>query len=212
MPSITRRLESRGASGWDSTWAGPLFSLAGGGGVGLEGHHGLVCRKSQGRSQRHFVINDIMWRALVKAGVPSTKEPLGLFGSDGKRPDGATLVPWSHGRYLAWDATMAHSCAASYIDPRASLGGSAAEQAADRKTLKYAGLHSSFVFQPVAIETLGQYNRSALDFIGEIGNRTSLSTGNKRETSFLFQRLSICIQSFNLVAFKGTFLTTEDGA
>src|SRR6218665_651445 len=74
--------------------------------VGPEGHHGLVCRKSQGRSQRHFAINDIIWRALVKAGVPSTKEPLGLFRSDGKRPDGATLVPWSHGRYLAWDATV----------------------------------------------------------------------------------------------------------
>src|SRR6218665_1770581 len=30
------------------------------------------------------------------------------------------------------------------------------------------------------------------------------------KTSFLFQRLSVCIQRFNLVAFKGTFLTTED--
>src|SRR6218665_3877639 len=85
--------------------------------VGSEGHHGLVCRKSQGRSQRHFASNDIIRRALVKAGVPNTKEPLGLFRSDGKRPDGATLVPWSHGRYLAWDATVAHSCAASYIGP-----------------------------------------------------------------------------------------------
>ena len=82
------------------------------------------------------------------------------------------------------------------------------------QTLKYAGLPSSFIFQPVAIETLGQYNRSALNFIGEIDrpNRTSLSTGNKRETSFLFQRLSVCIQRVNLVAFKGTFLTTEDEA
>ena len=35
-------------------------------------------------------------------------------------------------------------------------------------------------------------------------------TGNKRETSFLFQRLSVCIQRFNHIAFKGTFLTTED--
>src|SRR6218665_3427157 len=89
-------------------------------------------------------------RRRSRDGVLSTKEPLGLFRSDGKRPDGATLVPWSHGRYLAWDATVAHS-AASYFDPRASLGGSAAVQAADRKTLKYAGLPSSFIFQPVAI-------------------------------------------------------------
>src|SRR6218665_1989486 len=145
--------------------------------------------------------------------APSTKEPNGLFRTDGKRPNGATLVPWSHGRYLAWDATVVHNCTTSYTDPLASSGGLVGEQAADRKTLKYAGLPSSdFIFQPVAIETLGQYNWSALDFIGEIGNRTSLSTCNKRETSFLFQRLSVCIQRFNLVAFKGTYQTTQDEA
>src|SRR6218665_2648875 len=131
-----------------------------------------------------------------------------MAGSREGRGSKAPTSPWvcsgrmarglSHGRYLAWDATVAHSCAASYIDPQASSEGLTAEPAADRKTQKYAGLPSSFIFQPVAIETLGQYNRSALDFIGEIGNRTSLYTGNKRETSFLFQRLSVCIEAFCL--------------
>jgi len=69
---------------------------------------------------------------------------------------------------------------------------------------------SSFTFQPDAIKTLGQFNRSTLEFISEIGNRISAITGNKRETSFLFQKLSTCIQRFNLVAFKGTFTTTTD--
>src|SRR6218665_300054 len=161
-----------------------------GGEVDPEGHHSFTCRKSQGRSQRHFAINDILWRAL-------TKEPLGLFRADGKRPDGATIVPWSQGRYLAWDATIVHTCATSYITS---------------ETLKYGEIPSSFIFQPVAIESLGQFNRSALEFIGEIGNRISLITGNKRETSFLFQKLSVCIQRFNLVAFKGTFTTTDDEA
>ena len=156
----------------------------------------------QVRSQRNFAINDIIWRALVKAGVPSPKKPPGLFRTDAKGPMERCS---SHGRMEdTWHGMLPHI----YIHPRASSGGSAAEQAAHRNTLKHAGLDSSFIFQPVAIDSLGQYNRSALDFIGETGNRTSLSTGNKREASFLFQRLSICIQRFNLVAFNGTFLTT----
>jgi len=32
-------------------------------------------------------------RAFSSAGLPITKEPSGLFRSDGKRPDGLTLVP-----------------------------------------------------------------------------------------------------------------------
>src|SRR6218665_464362 len=35
--------------------------------VGQEGHHGLVCRRAQGRSLRHHAINDIIWRALLRA-------------------------------------------------------------------------------------------------------------------------------------------------
>src|SRR6218665_501696 len=98
-----------------------------------------------------------------------------------------------------------------YITTRDAAGGSTAEQA-DFKTLKYGGLPSSFTFQPVAIETLDQFNRSTIEFISERGNRISLITGNKRETSFLFQKLSISIQRVNLVAFKGTFTTTDDEA
>src|SRR6218665_574330 len=64
---------------------------------------------------------------------------------------------------------------------------------------------ASFIFQPVGIETMGPYNPSALSFIGEIGMRTSTITGDRRETTFLFQRLSVCIQRYNLVAFKGAW-------
>ena len=33
-------------------------------------------------------------RAVVSAGVPATKEPVGLLRRDGKRPDGMTQIPW----------------------------------------------------------------------------------------------------------------------
>src|SRR6218665_529922 len=111
---------------------------------------------------RHHAVNDILWRALTKAEIPSTREPTGLFRADGKRPDGAWLVPWERGKYIAWDATIVHTCAASYITHQSGEGESAAVLAANRKTLKYEGLPSSFIVQPVAIETMGRYNPSAL--------------------------------------------------
>src|SRR6218665_1715167 len=83
--------------------------------------------------------------------------------------------------------------------------GPASVQAANRKALKYAALPTTHVFQPVAIETLGPLDPSACDFINQIGSRMSAITGDRRETAFLFQRLSMDIQRFNLVAFLGTF-------
>src|SRR6218665_746259 len=123
--------------------------------VGEDGYHGFVCRRSQGRSLRHHAVSDILWRALTKAEIPSTREPTGLFRADGKRPDGATLVPWERGKYIAWHATIVHTCAASYITHQSGEGESAAVLAANRKTLKYEGLPSSFIFHPLTIETMG---------------------------------------------------------
>ena len=34
--------------------------------------------------------------------IPNHLEPTGLHRSDGKRPDGATIIPW---KVLVWDAT-----------------------------------------------------------------------------------------------------------
>ena len=44
-------------------------------------------------------------RSLEAAKVPGHLEPTGLYRSDGKRPDGATLVPWKRGKVLVLDAT-----------------------------------------------------------------------------------------------------------
>ena len=43
-----------------------------------------------GMSARHHALDDLIARSFASAGVPVTKEPIGLLGSDGKRPD------WSH--------------------------------------------------------------------------------------------------------------------
>ena len=56
---------------------------------------------------------------------------------------------------------------------------------------KNEGLPESFVFPPIAIETIGRCNSSAMGFITEIGRRTSSITGDVRETVFLYQ--SLCL-------------------
>ena len=64
------------------------------------GHHGLSCRFSQGRTSRHQSLNNIIHHSMASANVPSRLEPSGLYRSDGNRPDGVTMTPWSNGRLL----------------------------------------------------------------------------------------------------------------
>jgi len=63
------------------------------------------------------------------------------------------------------------------------------------------------IFFPVAIETAGAWNHLAIELVQEIGRRTTAVTEEPRESTFLFQRLSIALQRGNAVAFRGTFNT-----
>ena len=56
--------------------------------------HGLSCRWSEGRHHRHDAINNIVHRSLTSAKIPARLEPSGLYRSDGKRPDGISVVLW----------------------------------------------------------------------------------------------------------------------
>jgi Reverse transcriptase (RNA-dependent DNA polymerase) len=178
--------------------------------VSTRGSHGLSCSLGFGRHARHTNINDIICRGLNRAGIPAVKEPSGLTRSDGKRPDGQTLIPWRSGRALLWDATVVNTVAASYIPATAAEAGGAAELAAKRKHVKYSELEKRYIFVPVAVETLGPLNNEGLDFISELGRRLTLVAGDIRETGFLFQSLSVTVQRFNAVAIQGTMSKLPD--
>ena len=89
--------------------------------------HSFVCKRAPGRTARHHALNDLIARGFLSAGFPVTKEPTGLFRSDGKRPDGLTLVPWQSGKALCWVVTVACPLADSYVTGAACEAGSAAE-------------------------------------------------------------------------------------
>ena len=100
--------------------------------------------------------------------------------------------------------------AISYVAQCASSVGAAAEAAAARKHVKYAGIASTHTFVPVAVESMGPLGQEASEFLTELGRRLSLITDDARETSHLFQRVSVLIQRYNAVAFRGSFVQEDD--
>ena len=178
--------------------------------VDTRGLHGLACKRSAVRSTRHQQLNDRIWRALKRADIPSTKEPTGLLRGCGKRPDGLTLVPWQAGKCLTWNATVVDTLASSYVSVTATRVGGAADAAAERKSLKYVSITNTHIFVPVAIETLGLICSRGLSFLAKISNHLATISGDTRETSFLFQNVSVLIQRFNQIAFRGTFIDGND--
>ena len=82
--------------------------------------------------------------------------------------------------------------------------------AATIKMTKYADLPASYLFQPVALETLGPINDSAVDFLSELGSKIGTASGESRERQFLFQRLSVTIQRFNAMLLHNSFVDRDD--
>ena len=97
--------------------------------VDVQGLHSFVCKRASGRAARHHLLNDLVARAMVSDGIPVTKEPGGLSRSDGKRPDGFSLVPWEAGQPF-----VVCPLADSYVAGAAREARSAAEAAAARNS------------------------------------------------------------------------------
>ena len=119
---------------------------------------------------------------------------------------GLTLVTWQSGRSLTWDVTVVDTLANSYTSTTSVTSCGAAESAATRKRAKYAEIIQSHHFVPIAIETRRPINMDGQRFLDSLGERLFSISGDPRETTFLYQRLSLLIQIFNAVAFRGSLL------
>jgi len=56
------------------------------------------------------------------------------------------------------------------------------------------------------VETAGVWHEMAIELTQEIGRRITTVTEDTRETTFLFQRLSMALQRGNAVAFRNTII------
>ena len=82
-----------------------------------------------------------------------------------------------------------------------------------RKQAKYTALSGSYVFQAIALETLGPINESDMQFLNDLGHRiTSVSSvsADDKEAQLLFQRLSIALQRFNAILLHESFESDVD--
>ena len=149
----------------------------------------------------------IKWRAIKRAQIPAhkKKKPTGLNTHGGKRSDGATLIPFSKGKPLAWDVTVPDTYADSHINMTSSEAGASATQAASTKNTKYIDITSTHICYPIAIESVGSWDVQALEVIEEIGRRVTEATEDPKVTMDLYQRLSMAIQRGNALSFFNTF-------
>ena len=161
--------------------------------VEVNGLLGLSCKLGSGKHSRHASINDIIYRACCCADIPAVKEPTGLTRTDSKCPDGSTLVPWSAGKCIRRDVTIADTMAPSYAAISSVSAGLVVKQSSAHKLAKYSELAIIHIFVPIAMESFGPICAETLTFCSELGRRISVVTGDMRETTFFFQRLSIAI-------------------
>ena len=73
--------------------------------------------------------------------------------------------------------------------------------------INFPAPHTHFT---IAVETLGPMNESAYQYFEDLGRRIGDISGDSRETSFIYQRLSVTIQRFNAALYRDTFVLHDD--
>ena len=177
--------------------------------VDERGLHGLSYSFSKGRHSRHAALNDLVKRSLDSAKIASHLEPTGLYRTDGKRPDGATMVPWKGGRVLVWDLTFADTLAPSHTQLASREAGAVVASAEQRMKSKYAHLEATYHFVPIAVETLGVVGEERSIFFKDLGRRIADVTQEQQLLQFLLQRISFAVQRGNAASVLGTLVQGE---
>ena len=98
---------------------------------------------------------------------------------------------------LAWDITVPDTYADAHVSNTAMETEASVSLTATKKTNKYSQLSATHIFTPVAIETAGTWHHQAVELVQELGRRATIITGDSRETTYLFQQLSVALQKGN---------------
>ena len=174
--------------------------------------HGLSSHFSKGCHSRHAALNDLVKHSIDSAKIPSHLEPTGLYRMDGKRLDGATMVPWKCGRVLVWDVTCADTLTPSHRQLASREAGAVAASAEQHKKSKYAHLEATYHFVPIAVETLVVVGEEGSIFFKDQGRHIADVTQEQQSHQFLLQRvsnLSIAVQRGNVASVLGSLVQGE---
>ena len=72
----------------------------------------------------------------------------------------------------------------SYLQSANASASAVAELAATCKVLNYSAVEDQYIFQPIAVESLGTMNCDARKFLADLGRRIYRMSGDDRETTF----------------------------
>ena len=64
-----------------------------------------------------------------------------------------------------------------------------------------------FFFEAVVVHTI--FNASAGHLLADLGRKISVNTGEARETSYLFQRISVLVLRFNGFLLRDSLLSAD---
>ena len=91
--------------------------------------------------------------------------------------------------------------AASYKLIASRHSGAVTEMAEKKKESKYSDLTHSYIFSPLAIESMGP---KSLALIRDLGDHIRNYSGDERSSFFLRQRLSMAVQRGNALLISNT--------
>lgn len=77
------------------------------------------------------------------------------------------------------------------------------------QTAFHIKLSDKYIFQPFSIETFGSIISTAVDFLSELDRRIGIVRGDTRESSYVFQRISVIVERFNSVLLHDGFIHDE---
>ena len=149
------------------------------------------------RTQRHYIPSADQSKHAIRSGTARTI-------AHRRKSTGRADPPSMATRKERHMRCHRHRHRRRLIPPSAKTGG-AAENATNRKEDKYVDLQQTYTFVPLAFETLGPINVKGVEFLQQLGHRLVAISDDNRQTSFLFQRISIMLQRFNAITFADTF-------
>lgn len=99
-----------------------------------------------GRGASHKELNNRTGTALAETRCVSVRKPAGFTRTDGKQPDGVTVLLLKRGMPITWDMTVIHTCAQSDLSVSVNADGAVAAAAESKTKLEVRSYQRSRSF------------------------------------------------------------------
>ena len=115
------------------------------------------------------------------------------------------MFSYSQGKCLCWDATYVDSLSATAV----IQSGSAAHLAEQQKWERYRDLSEVYIFEPLAVETMGVIGPSSRMFLAELSRQINPNTYECHELQWLIQSRYGKVGSWLTQTFSGVLDITS---